>query len=130
MTERKRFKHLVRERMSRTGERYAAARRQILRAEPGSSSPRQYPFLHFPGSIPAAASLRALLANAGVRAPHTGAPLTEVRWNGSPRTMNATLVTANQITVTIPGTDVETSDSGIVSVTVFNPGPGGGTIGA
>lgn len=77
MTERKRFKHLVRERMRRTGERYAAARRQILQAEPGSSSPRPYPFLHYPGSIPASASLRALLANAGVRAPHTGAPLTE-----------------------------------------------------
>jgi len=54
-----------------------------------------------------------------------GAPVSEVRWNGSPRTTNATLVSNSQITVDIPASDV--AGSGINLVTVFNPGPGGGT---
>jgi hypothetical protein len=77
MTEHKRFKQLVRARMARTGERYAAARRQILGAEAEPVAKPQSPFKHFPGSVPAATALRIALANAGVRAPHTGAPFTE-----------------------------------------------------
>jgi hypothetical protein len=77
MTEQKRFKQLVRARMARTGERYAAARRQILGAEAESIAKPPSPFKHFPGSVPAATALRIALANAGVLAPHTGAPFTE-----------------------------------------------------
>ena len=77
MTEQKRFKQLVRARMARTGERYAAARRQILGADAEPVAKPQSPFKHFPGSVPAATALRIALANAGVHAPHTGAPFTE-----------------------------------------------------
>jgi hypothetical protein len=77
MTDQKRFKQLVRARMARTGERYAAARRQILGAEAEPVAKPQSPFTHFPGSVPAATALRIALANAGVHAPHTGAPFTE-----------------------------------------------------
>jgi hypothetical protein len=77
MTEQKRFKQLVRARMARTGERYAAARRQLLGAEADPGTKPQSPFTHFPGSVPAATGLRIALANAGVHAPHTGAPFTE-----------------------------------------------------
>lgn len=54
-----------------------------------------------------------------------GAPTSEVRWNGSPRTTNAMLVSPSQITVDIPASDL--ASPGINQVTVFNPGPGGGT---
>ena len=77
MTEQKCFKQLVRARMARTGERYAAARRQILGAEAEPVAKPQSPFKHFPGSVPAATALRIALANAGVHAPHTGTPFTE-----------------------------------------------------
>ena len=77
MTERKRFKQLVRARMAGTGERYAAARRQIIGAEADLIVQPKSPFVHFPGSIPAPTALRIVLANAGVHAPHTGAPFTE-----------------------------------------------------
>jgi len=54
-----------------------------------------------------------------------GAPTSEVRWNGSPRTMNAVLVSNNQITVDIPASDI--ASTGLNQVTVFNSSPGGGT---
>jgi len=76
VTERKHLKQLVRARMGKTGESYTTARRQIIRqvAQPSDSSRTPH---HFPGSIPAAAALRALLSAAGVRNPHTGRPLSE-----------------------------------------------------
>ena len=76
MTERKHLKQLVRTRMGKTGESYTTARRQIIRqvAQPSDSSRTPH---HFPGSIPAAAALRALLSQAGIRNPRTGAPLSE-----------------------------------------------------
>jgi hypothetical protein len=76
VTERKHLKQLVRARMGKTGESYTTARRQIIRpvAQPSESSRAPH---HFPGSIPAAAALRALLSQAGIRNPHTGAPLSE-----------------------------------------------------
>lgn len=77
MTEQKRFKRLVRARMARTGERYAAARRQILGTDAEPVAKPQVPFTHFPGSVPAATALRIALAGAGVQAPHTGAPFSE-----------------------------------------------------
>jgi hypothetical protein len=76
VTERKHLKQLVRARMGKTGESYTTARRQIIRQapQPSDSSPTPH---HFPGSIPAPAALRALLSQAGIRNPHTGAPLSE-----------------------------------------------------
>ena len=76
MTAQKHFKQLIRARMEKTGERYAAARRQILRTE--EPAPR-YPQAasHFPGNVPATTALRVLLTDAGVRASHTGAPFSE-----------------------------------------------------
>lgn len=54
-----------------------------------------------------------------------GTPTSEVRWNGSARTSGAVLVSPTQITVNIPASDI--ANPGINLVTVFNPGPGGGT---
>src|SRR5262249_3509254 len=76
MTAHKHLKQLVRARMTKTGERYATARRQILReaAAPPTDPACRW---HFPGSIPAATALRVLLAHAGVRDPHTQEPFSE-----------------------------------------------------
>src|SRR5262249_32252417 len=74
MTTRKHFKQLVRARMARTGESYSAARRQVLLQAGTSATPSSF---HFPGSVPAAGVLRALLAQAGVRNPHTRSPFSE-----------------------------------------------------
>lgn len=54
-----------------------------------------------------------------------GTPASQVHWNGSPRTTNATLVSNQQITVDIPASDI--ASPGLNQVTVFNPSPGGGT---
>jgi YVTN family beta-propeller protein len=45
-----------------------------------------------------------------------------VRWNGSDRT--TTYVSPTQITASVPAADI--ASAGTASVTVFNPGPGGG----
>ncbi|HEV8150273.1 MAG TPA: DUF4872 domain-containing protein [Gemmatimonadales bacterium] len=76
MTTHKHLKQLVRARMAKTGESYASARRQVLRQapQPVSSPAAAY---HFPGSVPAAAILRAMLTHAGVRDPSSGAPFSE-----------------------------------------------------
>jgi len=76
MTTRKHFKQLVRTRMAKTGESYSAARRQVLREPEAAALPKPGSF-HFPGSVPAAGVLRALLAQAGVRNPRTKAPFSE-----------------------------------------------------
>lgn len=76
MTSHKHFKQLVRARMGKTGESYSSARRQVLR-QAETPTPGKPGSFHFPGSVPAAAALRALLAQAGVRAPHTRAPFSE-----------------------------------------------------
>jgi hypothetical protein len=75
MTARKHLKQLVRARMARTGESYATARRHVVASAGAESTAAR--FLHFTGSVPAATTLRALLANAGVLAPHTRQPFTE-----------------------------------------------------
>lgn len=78
MTERKHLKQLVRDRMSKTGERYAAARRHVLAALPSSAAisgnPHSY---HRAGSIPAVAALRSLLTAGGVVDRQSGQPLSE-----------------------------------------------------
>jgi hypothetical protein len=65
MTDRKHLKARVRARMARTGERYAAARAHVAGDEPGTglglgSGP------HGPVTIPGAAALSAILADAGI----------------------------------------------------------------
>jgi hypothetical protein len=76
MTVRKHLKQLVRARMAKTGERYAAARRQVIGTEhrPAADPAARW---HFPGCVPATTALRVLLAHAGVTAPHTGKPFSE-----------------------------------------------------
>src|SRR5688572_13414359 len=70
MTAHKHLKQLVRARMQKTGESYAAARRQVIR---DGRQPNVDPALgsHFPGNVPAATALRVLLAQAGVANPQT-----------------------------------------------------------
>ncbi|MFO7167132.1 MAG: DUF4872 domain-containing protein [Chloroflexota bacterium] len=76
MTTHKHLKQRIRARMAKTGERYAAARRHVIRtlalpqSDPAAHS-------HLPGNVPATTGLRVLLAHAGVRAPHTGEPYSE-----------------------------------------------------
>jgi hypothetical protein len=76
MTVRKHLKQLVRARMAKTGERYAAARRNVVREEarPPTDPASRW---HFPGGVPATTALRVLLAHAGVRAPHAKQPFSE-----------------------------------------------------
>jgi hypothetical protein len=71
MTAHKHFKQRVRARMEKTGESYSSARRILLARLPRNDDP------HFSGCVPGATALRVLLTHAGVRAPHTGEPLTE-----------------------------------------------------
>lgn len=68
MTAQKHLKQLVRARMAQTGERYAAARRQIIReARPDPVDPAARS--HLPGNIPATTALRVLLQHAAAPAP-------------------------------------------------------------
>lgn len=74
MTRQKHLKALVRERMQKTGERYAAARRHVIASQ--SPAPAAPATPHLPGNVPLATALRVLLAHAGVTAPG-GAPVSE-----------------------------------------------------
>jgi hypothetical protein len=76
MTAHKHLKQLVRARMTKTGESYTSARRQVLRQAPTAAGDPTAKW-HFPGNIPAATALRVLLAHAGVRDPHTKEPFSE-----------------------------------------------------
>src|SRR6266542_735358 len=76
MTAHKHLKQIIRARMEKTGERYAAARRQVI-SSPDGSAAHPHAASHFPGNVPATTALRVLLADAGVRAPHTGQPFSE-----------------------------------------------------
>jgi hypothetical protein len=78
MTTQRNLKRLIRAHMAETGRRYATARRAVLR-ELGTDAPTPPAdgFVHLPGTHPECASLRVLLANAGVIAPHTGEPPSE-----------------------------------------------------
>ena len=75
MTRQKHLKQLVRARMEKTGERYAAARRYVVAQSTSSGAIPESP--HRPGSVPAAAALRALLSNAGIVDPRTREPFSE-----------------------------------------------------
>jgi hypothetical protein len=77
MTAHKHFKQLVRSRMTKTGESYTTARRQILRDEPSPKAQAPVAKWHLPGSIPATTALRVILTAAGVNDPTTKRPFTE-----------------------------------------------------
>jgi hypothetical protein len=76
MTQQKNLKRLVRARMAKTGERYATARRMVLRTAPAPSRDPAARW-HFPGNVAATTALRILLAHSGVRDPRTGEPFAE-----------------------------------------------------
>lgn len=81
MTRQKHLKQLVRARMEKTGERYATARRHIVRdSADGTQKPASGS--HLTGNVPATTALRMLLTAAGVRAPHTNEPFTEAMLYG------------------------------------------------
>lgn len=90
MTLHKNLKRRVRARMEKTGERYSAARRNVLAQSPspgGTASRaitqhRDPADFHFPGCVPAATALRVLLAAAAVKAPHTQEPFSEAMVSG------------------------------------------------
>jgi hypothetical protein len=71
MTRNKHLKDRVRARMERTGERYTAARRHVLNAQP----PEAYELRG--GLHPDTAAIAGVLANRGMVAPHTGQPPSE-----------------------------------------------------
>jgi hypothetical protein len=75
MTRQRSFKRLVRERMAKTGERYTAARRQLLTGSDAlqtSDHDANGATLHLAGIDPETTALRILLANRDVTAPHHG----------------------------------------------------------
>ncbi|HKZ55069.1 MAG TPA: DUF4872 domain-containing protein [Anaerolineales bacterium] len=76
MTKQKQLKRIVRSRMAKTGERYSAARRQVIAKDPAQHLPSPG-FVHFPGVNPGSTALRLLTANNGIHDPHTGKPLSE-----------------------------------------------------
>ena len=78
MTTQKHLKNRVRARMAQTGERYAAARRNVVKDggadnAVGSRGPGRAAH----GVHPETSALRSALADLGVTAPHTGRPWTE-----------------------------------------------------
>ena len=76
MTTRKHFKKLVRDRMARTGERYTAARAHVAaRVAPPPVDEGEW--LLRGGVNADTAAFANVLANTGIVAPHTGAPLSE-----------------------------------------------------
>jgi len=86
MTKQREFKQAVRERMSKTGESYAAARAQILK-KLEIAQPKDYPgvlagYGKFGGVQADTAVLHNVLRHAGITSPITGQPFTEAMING------------------------------------------------
>jgi hypothetical protein len=82
MTTRQSFKRVVRARMAKTGERYAAARRALLAeglptTDSAASLDRDGAYRYRGGQQPLSASLTNVLAHLDLRSPLTGEPLTE-----------------------------------------------------
>lgn len=80
MTARKHLKSLVRDRMAKTGERFAAARRQVIAQVAMEESKAQTAGStgwHYPGVVAASTALRIVLTAAGIRNPATGKPFSE-----------------------------------------------------
>jgi len=87
MTKRRDFKALVRERMDKTGERYTAARAQVLGKVTASPTSHAFPgvlpsYNTFGGIQSGTAALRNLLSAIGAVSPLDGAPYTESLVNG------------------------------------------------
>jgi hypothetical protein len=87
VTRQREFKQLVRERMAKTGERYTAARAQLLAKLGESTSPETFPgslegYDRFGGIQGDTSVLANVLRHAGVRSPLTGRPYTEAMING------------------------------------------------
>lgn len=88
MTSHRDFKALVRERMAKTGERYTAARAQILsRLAPTTPAPLRFPgviagYTRFGGIQSGTSALANVLRHAGVTSPLTGAPYSESAVDG------------------------------------------------
>ena len=80
MTTRKGFKRVVRDRMAKTGERYAAARRALMATEQPPTAATQSPDATYAmrgGLHPETANLTNILAARGVTSPFTSRPLSE-----------------------------------------------------
>lgn len=77
MTNQKHLKGRVRERMAKTGERYAAARANVVAGRPASTTETNPEPSHLPGIHPETAAMRIVADAAGVRDPKTGGPPTE-----------------------------------------------------
>jgi len=88
MTRRREFKTLVRERMQKTGERYTAARTQLLHTRPDTlPATETFPgvfrgYDRFGGTQGDTAALCNVLRHAGITSPLTGAPYSEAMING------------------------------------------------
>ena len=87
MTKRRDFKALVRERMDKTGERYTAARAQVLGKTTASPTLDSFPgvlpgYNAFGGIQSGTAALRNLLTSIGAVSPIDGTPYTESLVNG------------------------------------------------
>jgi hypothetical protein len=76
MTNRKHLKSRVRDRMAKTGERYAAARANVV-ADRVTAGPTAMAGRDLAGIHPETAAMRVVAAAAGVRDPATGAPPSE-----------------------------------------------------
>jgi hypothetical protein len=82
MTTHQSFKRIVRARMAKTGERYAAARRAVLAERPPvdtatTATEGTGGYRYRGGQQPLSASLTNVLAHLDIRSPATGEPLTE-----------------------------------------------------
>ncbi|HET9456271.1 MAG TPA: DUF4872 domain-containing protein [Candidatus Limnocylindrales bacterium] len=77
MTNQKHLKGRVRERMAKTGERYAAARANVVAGRQASTSGPSAAPSHLPGIHPETAAMRIVAGAAGVRDPKTGGPPSE-----------------------------------------------------
>lgn len=84
VTSHRHLKQLVRVRMAKIGERYAAARRHIVAQldPPRITGPIA---AHLPGSVPATTALRVLLHHAGLTNPVTRRPSLRCRRGGQRR---------------------------------------------
>ena len=77
MTNQKHLKSRVRERMAKTGERYAAARANVLASRPAATTGPSSASSHLPGIHPETAAMRVVAHAAGIRDPKTGGPPSE-----------------------------------------------------
>ena len=87
MTRQRDFKALVRERMAKTGERYTAARAQLLAQHIDATASQPYPgvldrYTHFGGVQSGTGPLTNVLRYAGVTSPLTQEPYAEATING------------------------------------------------